>query len=436
MMRSDNDLHRLITLAYRETIGPGNGCELVEEITRYLDGAAGWLLTHDFDAHKSEIHSTASFDAKFVKSYTLQYDSLNPWLQKAEFYRQPGTVVVGRQVIRHRELVRSKFYTEWLRPQGLYHRIAGVVQKDGSRITNFEVLRGQDSPAFGRREVRLFRHILPHLEAAFAIGRIMRRMQVEWNAAWEVLDRLPFGVVFVDHECKPLKANYFFKEFLVGSDGLTVAQNGVCGGSHRETTNLRELVAAAASMDADESANPDRALTLSRLSGNRPFQVVVSPVDGVSQLVVPERPAAAVIISDPERRMSPSEATLRQLYQLTKTEARLAALIAQGKQLKKVAEELGIGVNTARTHLKRIFSKTGAKRQAELVNILLTGTLVLLPQPVRSRSAGRGESPPRITAVPPRKRVAEHDETPPRMRRVSPQKRIARRGDGSPALRG
>lgn len=48
----------------------------------------------------------------------------------------------------------------------------------------------------------------------------------------------------------------------------------------------------------------------------------------------------------------------------------LAARLFEGKSLEQVAGELAITYETARTHLRRIFSKTGTSRQAELVLLI------------------------------------------------------------------
>ena len=55
---------------------------------------------------------------------------------------------------------------------------------------------------------------------------------------------------------------------------------------------------------------------------------------------------------------------------LTAAEARLTAKLAQGLALADAAVELGISSHTARTQLKSIFAKTGARRQSELVGML------------------------------------------------------------------
>ena len=56
----------------------------------------------------------------------------------------------------------------------------------------------------------------------------------------------------------------------------------------------------------------------------------------------------------------------------TPAEARLADALAGGASVREAATKLGVTYETARTHLKRLLSKTGARRQAELVRILLT----------------------------------------------------------------
>ena len=62
---------------------------------------------------------------------------------------------------------------------------------------------------------------------------------------------------------------------------------------------------------------------------------------------------------------------LRVLFGLTSSEATLASKLIEGKGLEPAAKKSSIGINTARTHLKKVFSKTNTSRQAELVRVLL-----------------------------------------------------------------
>ena len=61
---------------------------------------------------------------------------------------------------------------------------------------------------------------------------------------------------------------------------------------------------------------------------------------------------------------------LQSLFDLTPAESRLARSMAEGEPLEAIAERSHISRNTARVHLQRILSKTGCRRQAELVSLL------------------------------------------------------------------
>lgn len=62
----------------------------------------------------------------------------------------------------------------------------------------------------------------------------------------------------------------------------------------------------------------------------------------------------------------------RAIFGLSPGQLGLAERIVQGDGLTSAAEALGITVNTARTHLKRIYDKTGVNSQTALVRTLLS----------------------------------------------------------------
>lgn len=64
----------------------------------------------------------------------------------------------------------------------------------------------------------------------------------------------------------------------------------------------------------------------------------------------------------------------RTLYGLSRGQARVAASIVEGHDIVKAAELMGISANTARTHLQRMFDKTGVRSQTALVRVLLSAS--------------------------------------------------------------
>jgi DNA-binding CsgD family transcriptional regulator len=60
---------------------------------------------------------------------------------------------------------------------------------------------------------------------------------------------------------------------------------------------------------------------------------------------------------------------------LSPREAALAEAVSKGRSIVEAGAELKLTQETARNYSKRIYAKTGARGQADLVRILLTGLL-------------------------------------------------------------
>ncbi len=83
-------------------------------------------------------------------------------------------------------------------------------------------------------------------------------------------------------------------------------------------------------------------------------------------------PTASVPDQSALRRIPvPSEAVLQRLFDLTAAEARLACSISGGETLGEAAAALGVKISTARCQLASLKAKTGTRRQAQLVALLV-----------------------------------------------------------------
>lgn len=185
------------------------------------------------------------------------------------------------------------------------------------------------------------------------------------------LNRLPTGVVVVDEETKVVFTNKQGAEFLASRDGLSIGTNGlVRTNKPKETIELARLIKI--SVEGGENSVP-HALSVSREDSDRPLSVVVAPLPagGLGQKV------AVLLVSAPERQKLPSAETVARLFDLTDAESRLAVALGEGHRIEDAADLMGITVSSARTYLKRIFSKTDVTRQAELVRLLLAAPVLL-----------------------------------------------------------
>jgi DNA-binding CsgD family transcriptional regulator len=80
--------------------------------------------------------------------------------------------------------------------------------------------------------------------------------------------------------------------------------------------------------------------------------------------------AAAMFVQKAALEAPSPQEMIAKLYKLTPSELRVLLAIVQVGSVAEVAEALGIAESTAKTHLHRVFAKTGTKRQADLVKLV------------------------------------------------------------------
>jgi DNA-binding CsgD family transcriptional regulator len=87
--------------------------------------------------------------------------------------------------------------------------------------------------------------------------------------------------------------------------------------------------------------------------------------------------ATAVIIQNPSEGAAPPMEAVALLYGLTTAERNVLEHVADSHSPQETADHLGVSVNTIKTHLQKIFAKTGTARQADLVRLIARSTAPL-----------------------------------------------------------
>lgn len=120
---------------------------------------------------------------------------------------------------------------------------------------------------------------------------------------------------------------------------------------------------------------------IQRNKGLRPFVATLIPMP--LPAVNPGDAAVMLYLFDPMAEEMDYLDAVAELYGLSRVEARLARLIAQGKTIEEAASAMRIKAPTARTYLKHIFTKTSTHRQIDLVRLFMlsTGRLASHDQP-------------------------------------------------------
>jgi DNA-binding CsgD family transcriptional regulator len=366
----------LIYLIYEAVTDSSAWQEILRRLQRVFSAEVVLLGRHDLASKAGACVYEIGMDPGLCGRYEAEFAAKNPWMAVARPY-QPLSVVTGEDILPHAELMRTEFYQHYLRPQRLLHRLCGVASRSGPEFWYLTAARRPGQPTFGEVDRRSLARMLPHLERALELKWQFARERSTRHALLDVLDQLPTAIVVVDAEAYPVMINAAAEGILAMGDGVQVNGKRLEALWHVERARLGQLIASACANGKGSGAGGH--LTITRPSGCQPFLVMVSPLPRTYRdRAGRQKRVAAVIIKDPQVASHASIGSRREiaeLYELTRAEGRLLDLILDGLGLFEAAERLGVSRNTARTHMKRIYAKTGARRQAELIRRLthLTG---------------------------------------------------------------
>jgi DNA-binding CsgD family transcriptional regulator/PAS domain-containing protein len=272
----------------------------------------------------------------------------------------------------------NRFYTEWAVPQGLCDVMAITLARDAGMVASVGLGRHYSVGDLGDIELNTAQLLIPHLQRAVAIGRLLDIQNVASSAFEATLDTLAVAVVLIDAGLRIVHLNEAARATLALAEMPVRVRAG--------TLTVRPSAVQAALRDAVVQAAEDE----SKL-GRRGFGIPAATVTGTPWIlhVLPLnrgrlRPglaldAVAAIFVTPAKAPKPVPAdALAALFDLTPTEARVFVQIASGVTRQQTGQALGIASTTVKSHLSRIFLKTGTHRQADLVALCASLSLPLL----------------------------------------------------------
>ena len=179
-----------------------------------------------------------------------------------------------------------------------------------------------------------------------------------------ILAHFAVGILLVDQRGSVLHANSAARALLNEQMGLEAGYGSDAFPFGRMKGCIRSVISRATC----------RTLTLRSNATDRPMFVMVTPIDcraHVSSLGAswPSQ-AALVILCDLGRPASLPAGSMAEAYGLTGAEVRVADAASGGAGIGEIARQLGLSPNTVKTHLRRIYEKTGTKRRAELARVM------------------------------------------------------------------
>lgn len=288
-------------------------------------------------------------------------------------------VVTIGDVLSEPEWRASAYYTGWCAPQNVFHVMAVDIATDDHSIYGFRITRPEDAPAFSASDRQLCERLVPHIKRALNVYQTLHQGRQIGSLYSQAMAQMMVGVLVLDEAGLVLEANPIARAMLNQADGLKFTGNQLTAhyvnDNHKLQRMVREMLRAPSRLGVVE------AMSVSRPSGKSSWSLVARVLSPDEWAEGKHRPTVVVFVRDPEEASQPPLRLAQQLFDLTPAETSLAIQLANGKTLEEAAESLNIRRNTARAHLRSIFSKTGVRRQTELVRLFLNSAVLLGSRP-------------------------------------------------------
>lgn len=299
-------------------------------------------------------------------------DPGNPYIAMSPFTgMKPDQLVTIGDVISEKDWRASTYYRDFCEPQGVFHVLAADIATRNGGVYGFRVTRPETAPDFSRADRDFCSLLLPHIKRALNLHLSINQDRKVSTLYSRAMAQLMVGVVVLDQDGQVMECNPAATAILELKDGLRVAGKQLEASYANDNRKLQGLVRDALIHHPHTKLALTEAMSVSRPSGKLSWGLIVQSISSDQWTEGKQRPSVAVFVRDTEGRVDPPVRLAQQLFHLTPAETALAIQLANGLSLEEAAEVLSIKRNTARAHLRSIFSKTGVRRQTELVRIFL-----------------------------------------------------------------
>jgi DNA-binding CsgD family transcriptional regulator len=364
---------QLLTHVYESVMAPAGFQSLVAAFVDLFQLKAAMLLTVNSQTQAVKGLWMEGMGEKWMTSYALEYAAEDLLAQHIHAAPAAGFYASNLHLVQD-QVLGSRFYREWVAPQGVAYASGAIILREGPWLTQMMLQRGPQQPPFSTQELALFNQLMPHLRRAIQMRQRFAELQLGPNLLSSGMDVIAMPAILIDEFCRVAHCNRAATALLQGrrdlwlEDGHLFGRNGVT-----QRLDLEITKAIHASLG---TADDMPGVVLAPRLGRRDLMVLISPmrVGGRPQV----RSGALLFVFDPEAAPSMRTELVKRLFGLSEAEAALAVAICGGQTLDEASAGRGTSMNTVRSQLKSIFSKTGTNRQADLVSVLLASPAYFL----------------------------------------------------------
>jgi DNA-binding CsgD family transcriptional regulator len=358
-MDQREQLSALIGRIYDAALDSTLWTDVLTGITEFVGGQTAGLSSSPL--------ARVGIDSRSVQSYLEAYAHAD--LRSTPPLFDVEAIVNKTALVPDDELLQRDFAQRPAEPHGFVDASNAVLEKSATCRAHFNVIRDRTQGVVDAEMRRRLNLIVPHMRRAMLIGQVIGLRRAEAAAFIDVTDGLGVGIFLLDADVRIVHVNAAGGALLRAGDPLRRIGGRLVIADAPTDRILRETSAAAGSADGAFGV-VGTAVPLVGSYGER-YVGRVLPLTGDRRCVrVKYDAVVALLVRKATFDMPLRPAVIARSYKLTPTELRVLLAIVEVGGVPEVATILGIAETTVKTHLGRLFDKTGARRQADLVKLV------------------------------------------------------------------
>ena len=364
--RDQQQLSDLIGVIYDAAIDPSLWDGAIERAAHFAGGAGAGLFCKDVGAHHATIPHRFGFQVPLpVELFRQIYPSA-----EGHFLGDLEQPVATTDLMPFAELAQSELYRQWAEPQGFVDFVSAVLDRTTISAVIFGIFRHQRDGMVDDQVRRHMRLIAPHIRRAVLIGRMFEFKAAEVATFVDTLDGLGAGMYLVDADGRLIHANAAGNAILGAGDILSSVRGRLVATDATVDQALREVFAAAGQGDV-VLGTKGIAVPLTAKDGDRYVAHALPLTSGARRRAgVAYTAVAALFVRKATLAVASAPQAIGSAFKLTPTELRVLLAIVEVGGIPEVATAFGVAETTVRTHVGRLFEKTGTARQADLVKLV------------------------------------------------------------------
>jgi hypothetical protein len=355
---------------YDAALDPTRWTGVLEKICAFVPGTMANIFIQDAVAKRANAGFGWGNDPYYEKLYLEKLAKLNPAFP-ALLFCDVGDVFCTADFLPAAQMEQTRFFNEYLRPQGLGEAIGSVLEKSATSCAVLAVVRGGPLGPVEDRFRERVRLVVPHVQRAVLIGKAIDLQKATAEMLADTVDGLVAAVYLVDANAHIVHANRSGLNLIAQDDILRSPSGTLHALDPAADRALRDMLAAASARDDVAVGIKGASMALITRDGERYVAHVLPLTAGERrQAGMSYSAAAAIFVQKAALNTATFPEMIAKQFRLTPAELGVIFAIIEVGGVPEVSAVLGLSQATIKTHLRSIFAKTGTKRQADLVKFV------------------------------------------------------------------